>query len=69
VVITGALPSWTRAEAKQRIEASGGHVADSVSRRTHFVVTGEGAGAKLAEARSLGIEILDEAELREKLTQ
>jgi DNA ligase (NAD+) len=69
VVITGALPSWTRAEAKQRIEASGGHVADSVSRRTHFVVTGEGAGAKLAEARSLGIEILDEAELRKKLTQ
>ncbi|MCS6242300.1 MAG: NAD-dependent DNA ligase LigA [Opitutus sp.] len=69
VVITGALPSWTRAEAKQHIEAAGGRVTEAVSRRTHLVVTGEGAGAKLAEARSLGIEILDEAELRKRLTQ
>jgi len=69
VVITGALPIWTRAEAKQHIEAAGGHVAEAVSRRTQFVVTGEGAGAKLAEARSLGIEIMDEAELRNRLTQ
>ena len=69
VVITGALPSWTRAEAKEQIEAAGGHVSDAVSRRTHFVVTGEGAGSKLVEARSLGIEILNEAELRKRLTQ
>jgi DNA ligase (NAD+) len=69
VVITGALPSWTRAEAKQRIEAAGGRVTEAVSRRTHIVVTGEGAGAKLAEARALGIQILNEAELRKRLTQ
>jgi DNA ligase (NAD+) len=69
VVITGALPNWTRAEATQRIEAAGGRVTEAVSRRTHLVVTGEGAGAKLAEARSLGIEIMDEAELRKRLTQ
>ncbi len=69
VVITGTLPGWTRAEAKQRIEAAGGQVTEAVSRRTHLVVTGEGAGAKLAEASSLGIEILDEAELRKRLTQ
>jgi DNA ligase (NAD+) len=69
VVITRTLPGWTRAEAKQRIEAAGGQVTEAVSRRTHLVVTGEGAGAKLAEASSLGIEILDEAELRKRLTQ
>ena len=69
VVITGSLPNWTRAEAKQHIEAAGGRVTDAVSRRTQLVVTGEGAGAKLAEARSLGIEIMDETELRKQLTQ
>ncbi len=67
VVLTGTLHSWTRAEAKQQIEAAGGHVADSVSRHTDLVVAGEGAGSKLAEAQSLGIEVLNENELRKRL--
>jgi DNA ligase (NAD+) len=69
VVITGALHGLTRAEAKKQIEAAGGHVSDSVSRSTDLVVAGEGAGAKLIQARALGIEVIDEANLRQKLTQ
>jgi len=68
VVLTGTLHSWTRAEAKKQIETAGGHVADSVSRQTDLVVAGEGAGSKLTEAQSLGIEVIDENELRKRLT-
>jgi len=67
VVLTGTLPGWSRAEATRRIEAAGGRVTGSVSRKTDWVVAGEGAGAKLQEARTLGIEVIDEAALRSLL--
>jgi DNA ligase (NAD+) len=64
VVLTGALPNWSRDEAVKRITAAGGRVVGSVSRRTDLLVAGEGAaGAKLVEARALGITVVDEREL------
>ncbi len=63
VVLTGTLSSMTRDEAKMRLEALGGKAAGSVSKQTDFVVAGEAAGAKLAKAESLGVEIWNEAEL------
>lgn len=66
-VLTGTLPNWTRDEAKAAIEAAGGKVTSSVSRKTDFVVAGESAGSKLAKAQNLGIQVLDEAALRELL--
>jgi DNA ligase (NAD+) len=62
-VITGTLPSLSREEAKQRIEAAGGKVAGSVSRKTSYVLAGEEAGSKLAKAQELGVKIIDEAAL------
>ena len=62
-VLTGTLPTLTRDEAKERIEANGGKVAGSVSRKTNYVVAGEEAGSKLDKANELGIPILDEAAL------
>ena len=62
-VLTGALPTLTRAQAAARIEAAGGRVASSVSRTTHFVVVGTDAGAKLDQARKLGVPVVDEAGL------
>ena len=63
-VLTGTLPVLTRDEAKALIEAAGGKVAGSVSKKTHFVVAGEEAGSKLDKARELGVTVLDEAGLR-----
>ncbi|MFZ0594391.1 MAG: NAD-dependent DNA ligase LigA [Bryobacteraceae bacterium] len=62
-VLTGTLPHLTREEAKQQIEAAGGKVTGSVSKKTNYVVAGEEAGSKLDKAKELGIEILDEPSL------
>jgi DNA ligase (NAD+) len=64
LVLTGALPTLSRDAAKDWIEAAGGKVSASVSKKTHFVVAGEDAGAKLDKARELGVAVLDEAGLR-----
>ncbi len=62
-VLTGSLPTLTRDAAAELIEAAGGKVAGSVSKKTSYVVAGEEAGSKLAKAQELGITILDEAGL------
>ena len=61
-VLTGTLPSMTREEASAKIEAAGGKVTGSVSKKTDFVLAGAEAGSKLEKAQQLGIKILDEAE-------
>ena len=66
-VLTGTLPNLSREEAKQKIEAAGGKVAGSVSKKTNFVVAGDDAGSKLTKARELGIEILNEEQLTDRL--
>jgi DNA ligase (NAD+) len=62
-VLTGSLPTLTRDAAKAMIEAAGGKVAGSVSKKTHFVVAGADAGSKLDKAHALGVEVIGEAEL------
>ncbi|MES3015006.1 MAG: NAD-dependent DNA ligase LigA, partial [Pseudomonadota bacterium] len=62
-VLTGTFPTLSRDEAKDRIEAAGGKVSGSVSKKTHFVVAGAEAGSKLDKATELGITVLDEAAL------
>lgn len=62
-VLTGTLPTLKRDEAKAMIEAVGGKVSGSVSKKTHYVVAGEEAGSKLEKAQELGLTILSEAEL------
>ena len=66
-VITGTLPTLSRDEAKDRLEAAGAKVAGSVSKKTSFVVAGEEAGSKLAKAQELGIPVLDEQGMLDKL--
>lgn len=61
-VLTGTLPSMTREEATALIEAHGGQVVGSVSKKTDYVLAGEAAGSKLAKAQSLGIPVLDQEE-------
>jgi len=63
-VLTGTLPVWSRDEAKAMIEAAGGKVSGSVSKKTDYVVAGDEAGSKLDKARELGVAQLDEAGLR-----
>jgi len=62
-VLTGTLPTLTREEAKEKIEAAGGRVSGSVSKKTSFVVAGDDAGSKLDKARELGVAVIDEAGL------
>ena len=61
-VLTGTLPSLTREEATARIEARGGKVSGSVSKKTDFVLAGAEAGSKLEKAQKLGVKVIDEAE-------
>jgi DNA ligase (NAD+) len=64
-VLTGTLPTLTRDEAKDMIEALGGKVAGSVSKKTDYVVAGTEAGSKLDKAQTLGLAVLDEMQFRE----
>src|SRR6185295_15241412 len=67
VVLTGTLPTLTRDEAKDMLEAAGAKVAGSVSKKTDYVVAGAEAGSKLEKAQQLGITILDEQGLKDLL--
>ena len=62
-VLTGTLPTLSRGEATGLIEAAGGRVTGSVSKKTDAVVAGEEAGSKLEKAKELGVEVIDEGEL------
>jgi DNA ligase (NAD+) len=67
VVVTGSLSGWDREAAEEAIRAAGGHASGSVSRKTDYVVAGEGAGSKLAKATELGVRVLDEDGFRRLL--
>ena len=64
LVLTGTLPTLSRDDAKDMIEAAGGKVSGSVSKKTNWVVAGEEAGSKLEKAQSLGVPVIDEAGLQ-----
>jgi DNA ligase (NAD+) len=68
-VLTGTLPTLTREEAGALIEAAGGKVSGSVSKKTDYVVAGAEAGTKLDKARALGVRVIDEDDLRRLLGQ
>ena len=67
-VLTGTLSSMTRDEAKEKIQAAGGKVTGTVSRKTDFVVYGDKAGSKLTKAQNLGIETIDDASFQKILS-
>ncbi|MFZ0972054.1 MAG: NAD-dependent DNA ligase LigA [Solirubrobacteraceae bacterium] len=64
-VLTGTLPDLTREQATEMITGAGGRVTGSVSRKTDYVVAGASAGSKLAQAEKLGVQVVDEAALRQ----
>ncbi|HEX2585662.1 MAG TPA: NAD-dependent DNA ligase LigA [Steroidobacteraceae bacterium] len=64
LVLTGTLPTLSRDEAKELIEAAGGKVSGSVSKKTDYVVAGEEAGSKLTKAQELGVTVIDEVGLK-----
>jgi DNA ligase (NAD+) len=66
-VLTGTLPSMTREEATQQIEALGGNVTGSVSKKTDYVLAGDEPGSKFDKAKELGVKIIDEIEFRKML--
>ncbi len=66
-VLTGTLPSMTREEATEKIEALGGHVTGSVSKKTDYVLAGAEPGSKFDKAKELGVRIIDETELQKML--
>jgi len=66
-VLTGTLPSMTREEATEKIEALGGHVSGSVSKKTDYVLAGVEAGSKLDKAQELGVRVINEAQFRRML--
>src|SRR6266480_683084 len=66
-VLTGTLPSMTREEASSKIEALGGHVSGSVSKKTDYVLAGAEAGSKLEKANELGVRVIDEKDFRKLL--
>ena len=67
IVLTGTLPTLSRSGATALIEAAGGKVAGTVSKKTSFVVAGDDAGSKLDKAKQLGIAVIDEADLLRRL--
>ena len=66
-VLTGKLETLTRDEARALIESRGGRVTSTVSKKTDYVIAGDDAGSKLDKARSLGLNVIDEAALKEML--
>ena len=66
-VITGTLPGMSRDDAKKLIQANGGKVTGSVSKKTTYLLAGDKAGSKLTKAQDLGVEIIDEARLKAML--
>jgi len=68
-VLTGTLPSMTREEATEKIEAAGGTVSGTVSKKTNYLLAGEGGGSKLEKAQKLGVPIIDEAEFLRLLSE
>jgi DNA ligase (NAD+) len=62
--LTGTLPTFSREDARAFIESRGGKVTDSVSKKTSYLVLGENPGSKFEKAKSLGIKIIGEEELK-----
>jgi DNA ligase (NAD+) len=66
-VLTGTLPTFSREQATERIQAAGGRVTSAISKKTDYLVAGESAGSKLVKAKRLMVPVLDEQQLRELL--